>query len=84
MLSPSSDTLSGSSVTITASATDNLGAAGITLSLYINGVLKSSATGGSLSYKWTIRRLVQGTYVLQVVARDAAGNSSTASRQVIK
>jgi hypothetical protein len=50
--------------------------------LYIDGVLKAKASGGSLAYSWNTRKMKSGTHTLQAVARDAAGNSSTASVQV--
>ncbi len=84
ILSPTLSSLTVASLTVSASATDNMGSAGITQSLYINGSLTTTATGGSLSYKWNTKNLRAGTYTLKVVARDAAGNSSSATKQVIK
>lgn len=83
-LSPSASSLTGTFVTVGTSATDNAGPAGITQSLYINGVLKTTVTGGSMSYKWNIRKLAAGTYTLQVVAKDQAGNATTVSKQVLR
>jgi thermitase len=76
--------ISGSSVTISAKASDNAGATGLTQSLYIDGALKASATGGSLSYRWNLRKLASGPHTIQVVARDAAGNTATASVAVTR
>ena len=84
VLSPTSNALQGGTVTVSDSATDNLGATGITQWLYINNSLVFTATGGSLSYAWNTRGLKAGAYTLKFVARDAAGNTSTVSRQVIK
>jgi subtilisin family serine protease len=88
--SPGSNTASatfnitGTSVTIATSASDNSGSSGITQSLYIDGVLKSTATGATLSYRWNTRKVSSGTHTLQLVARDSAGNSSTATLQGVK
>jgi hypothetical protein len=69
-------------VTITTSASDNKGAAGITQFIYVNGVLKASGSGATLSVNWNTRKLRPGLYTIQVVARDAAGNSATRAVQV--
>jgi len=71
-------------VTISTSASDNKGAAGITQFIYVNGVLKASGSGASLSTNWNTRKLRPGLYTIQVVARDAAGNSATKVVQVSK
>jgi hypothetical protein len=83
-VSPTLSTLSGSSVIVTTSASDNLGTRGITQSLSINGVLVRTATGSTLSHKWNIKNIASGAHTLQVTARDAAGNSSTTTMQVFK
>ena len=67
---------------VSVSATDNSGAAGISQTLYIDGTLKASGTGGSLAYRWNTRKVAAGTHTLQAVAKDAAGNTSTTSVQV--
>ncbi|MBC7857424.1 MAG: S8 family serine peptidase [Burkholderiaceae bacterium] len=66
-------------VSISVSATDNSGAAGIRQTLYIDGVVKASATGGSLAYSWNTRKVAAGSHTIQVVARDAANNASSTS-----
>jgi thermitase len=74
--------LSGSSITVKVSATDNSGSSGIANTLHINGRLVASSTGASLSYKWNLRRLAVGTHTLQATSKDAAGNSRSMSIQV--
>ncbi|MBI3156400.1 MAG: S8 family serine peptidase [Burkholderiales bacterium] len=74
-------TVSGT-VTVKASASDNSGTAGLTQQLYINGARVASATGGSLSYKWNVRKLSRGTYTIEALATDAAGNASRHSISV--
>jgi hypothetical protein len=66
-------------VAVSVSATDNAGAAGIRTSLSIDGVLKASGSGGSLSYSWNTKKERAGTHTVSVTARDAAGNASTKS-----
>jgi subtilisin family serine protease len=64
-------------VSIKVNASDNLGTAGISQVLYINGKQVASASGGSLSYGWNTRKAKPGTYTIQATARDAAGNTSS-------
>ncbi len=71
-------TVSGK-VSIKVSASDNLGAAGIKQDLYINSTRVARSTGGSLSYTWDTRKVKAGSYTLQAVARDTAGNTSTSA-----
>jgi thermitase len=82
--SPVNGTTVSGVVGVSVSASDNAGAAGIAQTLYINGAKVASATGGSLGYRWNVRKVASGTYTLQAVARDAAGNTSTQSIQVRK
>ena len=74
-------TVSGT-VQISVGASDNLGAAALRQSLYINGTLVSSATGGSLSYGWNTRKLKPGTHTVRATATDAAGNTTSTSVSV--
>lgn len=71
-------------VSISATASDNSGATGIQQSLYINGTLKASATGGSISYNWNTRKIASGSYTIMAVATDAAGNKTSQSVLVSK
>lgn len=74
--------VAGGVIKISASASDNSGSAGITQSLYINGAKVASAVGGALNYSWNTRKLASGSYLIEVVASDVAGNSSRASSRV--
>jgi len=76
--------LSGNTVAVTVNATDNNGAAGITLTLFIDGAQVASGSGASLSYNWNIRKAAAGTHTIKAVAKDAAGNISTQSISVSK
>lgn len=75
---PVSGTVSGT-VTVSVSASDNAGAAGISLTLYIDGIQKAHGAGAALSYSWNTRKATSGSHVIQAVARDAAGNTSSTS-----
>ena len=69
-------------VTVSSSADDDSGPAGITQSIYIDGVLVAKGTGSSLAYNWNTRKASKGTHTVQAVAVDAAGNSSSTSVSV--
>jgi subtilisin family serine protease len=80
---PTSGVVSGT-VNVTLNASDNSGAAGINMSLYIDGQLKASGAGSSLAYSWNTRKVASGTHTIQAVAKDAAGNTTTTSVQVTR
>lgn len=69
-------------VSVNTNASDNNGTAGISQWIYIDGVLKAQGTGATLSYSWNTRKLSSGTHTIQAVAKDAAGNSASATVQV--
>jgi len=71
-------------VAVGVSSSDTGGNSALQQTLYIDGKLVASATGGSLSYNWNTRKASAGTHTLQAVAQDAAGNKTTASIQVSK
>lgn len=66
-------------VTISTSATDNSGSAGITQYIYIDGAQVALGTGSTLSYSWNTRskKVKAGSHTIQAIAKDAAGNSSS-------
>jgi C1A family cysteine protease len=75
LLPANGSTISGT-VTISASATDNVG---VTLiSLFIDGSQVSSNTSGSITYSWNASSL-SGNHTIRVDAKDAAGNVGTAT-----
>ena len=71
-------------VSIKVAASDNGGSTGISQQLLINGKMVATSSGGSLSYNWNTRKIGAGSYTIQAVAADAAGNKSTSSVQVFK
>jgi len=80
---PASGYVSGN-VSVNVNASDNNGSAGINMSVYIDGQLKASGSGSSMSYTWNSRKAGAGNHTIQAVARDAAGNTSTTSVQVTR
>ena len=72
------------SVQVAVSASDNMGASAIKQSLYLDGKLVASGSGGSLTYTWNSRKAAAGAHTLQAVAQDAAGNKTTTSIAVSK
>ena len=84
-ISPKTGSIKGKGgVTVTTSASDNNGSAGITQTLYVDGVLAASVTGASLTYSWNVTKLATGAHTLKVVATDAAKNAATTSIQITK
>lgn len=81
---PASGKKVSGNVSVTVSASDNSGAAGIKQALYINDVLKATATGSSLSYNWNTRKIATGSYTLRATAQDGAGNVTSTSVQVTR
>ena len=83
IINPVTGNVSGT-VTITANASDNNGASGITLSIYVDNALKATGTGSTLSTSWNTRSksVTAGMHTVKVVAKDAAGNSSAKSVSV--
>lgn len=75
-LQPTNGSTVSGTITITASASDNVG---VTLtSLFIDGAQVTSNTSGSISYSWNASSL-SGNHTIRVDAKDAAGNVGTAT-----
>lgn len=68
-------------VTINATATDNVGVAKV--EFYVAGSLKSTDTTSPYSYNWNSTTVANGTYSLMAKAYDAAGNVTSDSSQVM-
>ncbi len=75
-------TISGTKVTISANATDNVGVAKV--SFYVDGVLMATDTATPYSFTWNLRKVSKGTHTIAATAWDAAGNSATATITVTK
>ena len=84
LINPANGAVVSGTVGISVSASDNAGTAGLKQSLYVDGVLVASGTGGSLSYSWNTRKAASGAHTIKAVVTDAAGNSSTSTVSVSK
>lgn len=69
-------------VTVSISAADNAGAAGITTTLAIDGRTVASGKGGALAYEWNTRKWSKGLHSITATARDAAGNATASTISV--
>ncbi|HSX52920.1 MAG TPA: Ig-like domain-containing protein [Patescibacteria group bacterium] len=73
-------TVSGSSVPITASATDNSGGSGIAKVVFlVDGNVVNSSTTSPYQINWDSKTVPDGTHAIQAVATDVAGNSTTSA-----
>ncbi len=72
-------TVSGTSVSVTASATDNVGVAGVQFKLDGATNVGAEDTTAPYSTSWNTTGATNGTHTLTAVARDAAGNSTTSA-----
>src|SRR5256712_3468200 len=71
-------TVSGSAVMVSASASDNVGVAGVQFKM--DGVnLGAEVTLAPYSVSWNTTLATSGTHSLTAVARDAAGNTATSA-----
>ncbi|GFO66542.1 hypothetical protein GMLC_01210 [Geomonas limicola] len=72
-------TLAGS-VTVSASATDNVGVARV--EFYVNGVLQATSNSAPYLFTWNTLIFANGSYALSAKAFDAAGNVAESSINV--
>jgi len=82
--SPAANATISGTVSVTASATDNVGVTKV--EYYLNGALKTTDTSTPYVYSLSAASLASGTYTLMAKAYDAAGNvgqSSTVSVTVV-
>lgn len=71
-------TVSGSSVTVSANASDNVGVTGVQFKLDGSNI-GSEDTSSPYSITWNSTSATNGSHTLTAVAKDAAGNSTTSS-----
>jgi hypothetical protein len=79
---PANGSAVGNKLAIAATATDDVRV--VKMQIFIDGILKSSSTTGSVSYSWSSRKASIGNHTITVKAYDAAGNFGQASVTVIK
>jgi len=76
----SGSTLSGT-VSVTASATDNVGVTRV--EFYLDNVLKSTDTASPYTWSWDTTAIADGSHTLTTKAYDAAGNVGTSTADVV-
>lgn len=81
-LSPAAGSVVKATVTVSSSASDNVGVS--SMKIYIDGALKASSSSGSVSLSWNTRKASAGAHTIEVRAQDAAGNMTSKSIQVTK
>ena len=74
---PSNSATVSGTVTISASASDNVGVSKV--EFYQNGVLLSAGNVAPFTYSWNTTTVANGTYTLTAKAYDAAGNIGQSS-----
>ncbi len=79
--SPADQTTVSGGITINASAGDNVGVAGVQFQLD-SAPLGTERTSAPYSLSWNSATTTNGTHVIGAVARDAAGNKTTATVSV--
>jgi hypothetical protein len=72
LTSPANNASVSGTVSVNASASDNLGVTKV--EFYVNGTLKSTDTSTPYLYSWNTSSLTAGSYTLMAKAYDAAGN----------
>jgi len=80
--SPSNGVKVGSSTKITGTGSDNVKLQ--SLKLAIDGAVRASTSGSSLSYNWNTRSIAAGTHTITLIGTDAAGNTNQTFIQVYK
>ena len=73
ILSPANGSSVPGLVSVSVSATDNIGV--IKVELYVDGNLYGSSTKSPFTIKWSTRKTARGLHVLETKAYDGAGNS---------
>ena len=76
MTAPASGSTVGGTVAVSASASDNVGVAGVQFRLD-GASLGPEDTAAPYAYSWNTTTVTNGTHTLTAVARDAAGNTAT-------
>ena len=75
--SPANNSSVSGAVTISASASDNVGVSKV--ELYVNAVLQATDTTSPYTFNWNTATLANGSYALTAKAYDAAGNVGLSS-----
>jgi hypothetical protein len=79
--SPSADATVTGTITLRASATDNIGVVGVRFA--VDGIqIGGEVAGGNAAISWISRNMPNGWHQITATARDAAGNRSTSAIRV--
>lgn len=78
---PAANSTATGTVSVTASATDNVGVSKV--EYYVNGALALSDTTTPYVYSWNTTALANGSYTLMAKAYDAAGNVGQSANVVV-
>ncbi|MBP6687121.1 MAG: hypothetical protein KA160_04615 [Lacibacter sp.] len=78
--SPSAGATVSGTVNVTVNATDNVGVTIVSLS--VDNINVSSSTSSPFTISWNSATVANGTHTVKVIAKDAAGNTSSSSVQV--
>ena len=78
---PASNSTVSGTVSVTASASDNVGVTKV--EFYVNGALQAADTATPYLYSWNTSALAAGAYTLMAKAYDAAGNVGQSSNVVV-
>jgi hypothetical protein len=78
---PSSGVTVSGTVTVSVSASDDIGVG--TVQLYVDGVLSSTDSASPYSFAWDTKTVGNGSHWLMTKAYDAAGNSSSSAAMTV-
>jgi hypothetical protein len=81
---PANGSKVSSSLSVKATASDDSGSTALTMRVYLDGTLKTTTTGTSLSVNWNVKKLSPGTHTVQVTATDPSGNTGSSQVSVTK
>ena len=79
--SPSSGVTASGTITVSVSASDNLGVSSV--QLYVDGILRSTDSASPYSFAWDTTSVGNGSHSLMAKALDAGGNSGTSASLTI-
>ena len=77
LVAPSASATVSNTITLSASATDNLGGSGVaSVSFLVDGVVLSSLRSSPYNLSWDSQAVANGLHTLQARAQDASGNTA--------
>lgn len=83
MTNPSANSAVSGTVNLAATASDNVGVAGLEFKLdNVTSLANISGSGPNFNYSWNTSGVANGPHTISATARDAAGNTSTSTINV--